>query len=121
MCLGSMGFEIASKRTSDGKGWIWSTFGTGQGFFADYIIAGTMLADRIYGGTLTLGGRDNKAGIMKILNSSGAVMTTLDKDGILTNEDTLAEVMNLAEEQRSQRVRLRSWTKVVILSGEFLQ
>ena len=44
-----------------------------------------MLADRIYGGTLTLGGRDNKAGIMKILNSSGAVMTTLDKDGILTN------------------------------------
>lgn len=85
MCLGSMGFEIASKRTSDGKGWIWSTFGTGQGFFADYIIAGTMLADRIYGGTLTLGGRDNKAGIMKILNSSGAVMTTLDKDGILTN------------------------------------
>lgn len=85
MCLGSMGFEIASKRTSDGKDWIWSTFGTGQGFFADYIIAGTMLADRIYGGTLTLGGRDNKAGIMKILNGSGAVMTTLDKDGIFTN------------------------------------
>lgn len=85
MCLGSMGFEIASKRTSDGKDWIWSTFGTGQGFFADYIIAGTMLADRIYGGTLTLGGRDNKSGIMKILNGSGAVMTTLDKDGILTN------------------------------------
>lgn len=85
MCLGSMGFEIASERTADGKDWIWSTFGTGQGFFADYIIAGTMLADRIYGGTLTLGGRDNKAGIMKILNGSGAVMTTLDKDGILTN------------------------------------
>lgn len=85
MCLGSMGFEIASKRTADGKDWIWSTFGTGQGFFADYIIAGTMLADRIYGGTLTLGGRDNKAGIMKILNGSGAVMTTLDKDGILTD------------------------------------
>lgn len=85
MCLGSMGFEIASKRTSDGKDWIWSTFGTGQGFLADYIIAGTMLADRIYGGTFTLGGRDNKAGIMKILNGSGAVMTILDKDGILTN------------------------------------
>lgn len=85
MCLGSMGFEIASKRTSDGKDWIWSTFGTGQGFLADYIIAGTMLADRIYGGTFTLGGRDNKAGIMKILNGFGAVMTILDKDGILTN------------------------------------
>lgn len=85
MCLGSMGFEIASKRTADGKDWIWSTFGTGKGFFADYIIAGTMLADRIYGGTLTIGGIDNKAGIIKVLDGNGAILTIMDKDGILTN------------------------------------
>ena len=35
MCLGTLGFEIASKRTADGRDWEWSTFGTGQGFFAD--------------------------------------------------------------------------------------
>lgn len=85
MCLGSMGFEIASKRTADGKDWIWSTFGTGKGFFADYIIAGTMLADRIYGGTLTIGGIDNIAGIIKVLDGNGAILTIMDKDGILTN------------------------------------
>lgn len=85
MCLGSMGFEIASERTADGKDWIWSTFGTGKGFFADYIIAGTMLADRIYGGTLTIGGIDNKAGIIKVLDGNGAILTIMDKDGILTN------------------------------------
>lgn len=85
MCLGSMGFEIASKRTADGKDWIWSTFGTGKGFFADYIIAGTMLADRIYRGTLTIGGIDNIAGIIKVLDGNGAILTIMDKDGILTN------------------------------------
>lgn len=85
MCLGSMGFEIASKRTADGKDWIWSTFGTGKGFFADYIIAGTMLADRIYGGTLTIGGIDNIAGIIKVLDGNGAILTIMDKNGILTN------------------------------------
>lgn len=85
MCLGSMGFEIASKRTADGKDWIWSTFGTGKGFFADYIIAGTMLADRIYGGTLTIGGIGNIAGIIKVLDGNGAILTIMDKDGILTN------------------------------------
>lgn len=98
MCLGSMGFEIASKRTADGKDWIWSTFGTGKGFFADYIIAGTMLADRIYGGTLTIGGIDNIAGIIKVLDGNGAILTIMDKDGILTMVNTLVEVMNLAEE-----------------------
>lgn len=38
MCLGSMGFEIASERTPDDKAWIWKTFGTGQGFFADWLV-----------------------------------------------------------------------------------
>ena len=52
MCLGTQGFQIADKRTEDGKDWKWSTFGTAKGFFADLIIAGTMLADRIRGGEL---------------------------------------------------------------------
>ena len=46
MCLGTMGFQIAGERTADGRDWNWTTFGTGKGFFADYIVAGTMLADR---------------------------------------------------------------------------
>lgn len=52
MCWGTQGFQIASERTEDGKDWKWSTFGTANGFFADLIVAGTMLADRIRGGEL---------------------------------------------------------------------
>ena len=42
MCIGSMGFEIASERTTDGKNWAWSTFGSGQGFVANHIVAGVL-------------------------------------------------------------------------------
>lgn len=52
LCLGTMGFQIARERTADGKEWDWRTFGTGKGFFADLIVAGTMLADRIRAGKL---------------------------------------------------------------------
>lgn len=38
MALGSMGFMIASERTTDDKDWNWRTFGSGQGFFADWLI-----------------------------------------------------------------------------------
>ena len=71
MCLGTMGFEIASKRTADGRDWDWSTFGTGQGFFADFITAGTMLADRIRGGTLEIGGFDNNSGVARCWMQAG--------------------------------------------------
>ena len=39
MCWGSMGLMIADSKNPDGS-WNWSTFGTGKGFFADYIVAG---------------------------------------------------------------------------------
>lgn len=38
MAIGSMGFMIASKRTLDDKDWDWRTFGSGQGFFADWLV-----------------------------------------------------------------------------------
>ena len=84
MCLGTMGFEIAAKRTADGRDWDWKTFGTGAGFFADFIVAGTMLADRIKGGTLTLGGKNNGDGVAKILDESGKTVVTIDLNGIKT-------------------------------------
>lgn len=82
MCLGTMGFEIASKRTANGTDWDWKTFGTGAGFLADFIVAGTMLADRIKGGTLVLGGVNNGNGIARVLNENGKEVVRLDKDGV---------------------------------------
>lgn len=86
MCLGTMGFEIASKRTADGRDWDWATFGTGQGFFADFITAGTMLADRIKGGTLELGGFNNGSGILKILGADGKVIGQWTNRGIISDD-----------------------------------
>ena len=64
MALGTQGFMIASEiKNGD---WDWKTFGTGAGFTADLIIAGTLLADRIAGGTLS-----SKDGSLKINLDSG--------------------------------------------------
>lgn len=85
MCLGTLGFEIAGERTADGGDWKWSTFGTGKGFFADYIVAGTMLADRILGGTLRLGGKDNGNGVARVLDSNGNVIVEIQNQGIVVD------------------------------------
>ena len=44
MCIGTMGFEIASSFKPGTKEWDFKTFGTGQGFIADHIIAGILSA-----------------------------------------------------------------------------
>lgn len=44
MCLGSMGFMIASERLPDDSDWDWRTFGSGQGFVADHIVTGVLTA-----------------------------------------------------------------------------
>lgn len=49
---------------------------------ANFITAGTMLADRIKGGTLILGGKDNGNGIAKVLNANGNEIVRLDRDGV---------------------------------------
>ena len=105
MCLGTMGFEIASKRTADGRDWDWSTFGTGQGFFADFITAGTMLADRIRGGTLEIGGLDNNSGVARVLDASGKEIVRLDKDGIYAEGKYICDSLN-----DNRRVKIKDGT-----------
>lgn len=51
-------------------------------FVADFITAGTMYADRIKGGTLTLGGEENKSGVLLIVDGEGNEIGRWDKDGI---------------------------------------
>lgn len=54
MCLGTRGFQIAREMTN-GE-WQWATFGTGQGFTADLIRAGTLQS---YDGTLKINLQDS--------------------------------------------------------------
>lgn len=89
MCLGTMGFQIAGKKTSDGRDWDWTTFGTGQGFIADLIVAGTMLADRIRGGTLVAGGGSGKNGVIRVLDEEGNEIGRWSLDGIDLKKGTI--------------------------------
>ena len=50
---------------------------------ADFITAGTMLADRIRGGTLEVGGTGlGKDGIIRVLSAAGTLLAQYDKDGV---------------------------------------
>lgn len=53
---------------------------------ADFILAGTMYADRIKGGTLTLGGHDNDNGVMEVRDASGKVCARINVSGINVND-----------------------------------
>lgn len=53
-----------------------------NGFVADWIVTGTMLASIIKGGVLTLGGRDNGNGVARVLDASGNLCAALTKDGL---------------------------------------
>lgn len=52
MMLCGEGFMIASSKGDDGK-WNWRTFGTGEGFTADAIVAGYLSSDRIEAYSIT--------------------------------------------------------------------
>ncbi len=56
---------------------------------ADFITIGTMLANIIKGGTLTLGGNGNGNGICQVLNASGAVIVKIDNSGIDVNAGSI--------------------------------
>ena len=63
---------------------------------ADAVTTGTMYADRIKGGTLTLGGASNANGKLEIKNASGSVIGSWDKDGINATTGTFGGSLNAA-------------------------
>ena len=98
MAIGTKGFMIADELNADGT-WNWRTFGTAQGFVADMIIAGSMIADRIKSGILMSmnektwinmdDGTFNFADVLKLIDgklvlshTNGEAGITLDKGGI---------------------------------------
>lgn len=53
---------------------------------AAMITVGTMLANMIKGGTLTMGGDENGNGVINVLDASGNIIVVIDKDGITIAE-----------------------------------
>lgn len=52
-------------------------------FVADFITVGSMFAERIKGGTLTMGGAENGNGVIKLLDASGNQIGTWSNAGLL--------------------------------------
>lgn len=63
---------------------------------ADFITSGTMYADRIKGGTLMLGGKNDAAGVMKALDSSGVVVCQLDSQSLRVFGNKTTTEFNIA-------------------------
>lgn len=63
-------------------------------FVADFITAGTMMANRIKGGTLTLGGANDGYGVISVLGSSDTQLGKWDKNGIsITSDNGLVNML----------------------------
>lgn len=69
---------------------VWS-FAEG-GFIADWIVAGTIMANIIHGGTLTMGGSNNGNGVISVLNSSGQEILRMDSSGLTVSQGTISGV-----------------------------
>lgn len=90
LAIGTLGLQISTKRTEDGNDWVWTTAITAQGAYADIIAAGTMLADRIKGGTLSLGGESNQNGEIIMYDEDGKVIGTWDENGLNATKGTFS-------------------------------
>lgn len=60
------------------------------------VTSGTMLADRISGGSLILGGQDNGNGVVIVRNDSGIEIGRWDKDGLIATKGTFGGKLNAA-------------------------
>lgn len=86
MSLGTTGFQIASKKNSSGD-WIWTTFGTGEGFLADCIISGVLYSQNYVEGKQGCKIDLNK-GVIKAFNLAWeSAFSEMTADGKLTVKD----------------------------------
>lgn len=77
MKLCGEGFMIASEKNDDGS-WDWRTFGTGEGFSADLIVAGFLSADRIQAHSITANHLASDVGQSLDLSSNTSIRMTVE-------------------------------------------
>ena len=62
---------------------------------ADCITTGSMLANMIKGGTLTLGGANNGNGVFNLLNSAGTAIVHMDNNGLNATNATISGSLSM--------------------------
>lgn len=115
MMLCGEGFMIAPNKNADGT-WNWRTFGTGEGFTADAIVAGYLSADRIEAGSITANKLAADVGSSLDLSSNKSIRLTVESTvGDIIAEDFGPAIENKIEEMVGWRVEIHS-TKGDVLS-----
>lgn len=108
MCLGTMGFEIASSFKPGTKEWDFKTFGTGQGFYADYIVAGVLNANLIKTGIIMSANGNLALSIdddyLEVTHSEGNTRTRIDNEGFYILDENNEIIASLASKE--------SWTEL---------
>lgn len=84
MMLSGEGFKIANSKDENGN-WVWRTFGDGNGFSADEISAGTLKANLIQSGSITVDKVDSTFASSLDLSSNQAVNLAAKTAETLTN------------------------------------
>ena len=92
--LCSQGLRIASGCKADGS-WNWRTFGTGEGFTADAITAGTVNADLIRAGVI----QDKAGKSVWDLDNSRFTSKNIEATGTFVNGDPANRSMSLKNDQ----------------------
>lgn len=88
---------------------------------ADFITAGEMLADRIRGGTLLLGGLNNQNGVLKILDASEKEIGNWNSEGIMmiSNHNKISigtganGSMRIEEKEGNYVTEIEAWSTAV--------
>lgn|GEM_PF-2270464 len=96
MMLTGEGFMIANRRYADGPlagQWVWRTFGTGEGFTADEIIAGFISAERIAAHSITVNKLASDVGQSLDLSSNTSITMTVQN---IIDENT-AEIFDIVQ------------------------
>lgn len=88
--LNLSGILYSSNGVNGPFGAVWS-FAEG-GLIADWIVAGTIMANIIHGGTLTMGGSNNGNGVISVLNSSEQEILRMDSSGLTVSQGTISGV-----------------------------
>ena len=91
MKLCGEGFMIANQKNDDGS-WDWRTFGTGEGFSADLIVAGFLSADRIQSHSITANHLAADVGQSLDLSSNTSIRLSVQEAVDVASADMRADI-----------------------------
>lgn len=120
MTLTGNGFAIANQKDEWGE-WIWRTFGTGSGFTADLITAGTLQADRIRAGSITPAKASPDFGTYIDLTENGTIIENANAAKSYTDgktQETMQEVTNVTQKLNAVNGRFDNYVEQTVYNAD---